>query len=121
MRATLAELEAGRLVGIFPEGGISPDGRLGPGLRGVAALLLKGDAAILPVALVGTQIALSKSARLPRPVRVRVRFGELIHPEQVAAELSPAAAREEVLRRVMAALAEGLPREQKPRGELSVV
>lgn len=51
------ELARGELVlGIYPEGTRSPDGRLYKGKTGVARLVLAGQAAVLPVGVVNSEI-----------------------------------------------------------------
>jgi len=62
-------------VTIFPEGSRSPDGRLRDGFAGVAALVRKSGAIVVPVAIHGTYEALPKGGRFLRPARMRVRFG----------------------------------------------
>ncbi len=47
---------SGSVLGIYPEGTRSPDGRLYKGKTGVARLVLSGEAAVLPVGLVGSEI-----------------------------------------------------------------
>ncbi|NNG18534.1 1-acyl-sn-glycerol-3-phosphate acyltransferase [Naumannella sp. ID2617S] len=48
-------LQAGEIVGIYPEGTRSPDGRLYKGKTGVARLVLGHRVRVLPVATVGTE------------------------------------------------------------------
>lgn len=81
---TAAELlEAGQLVGIYPEGTRSRDGYLHRGHAGVAHLAVMTGAPIIPVGIIGTQRVQPIGATLPRPFqgRVSVRFGEPIHPD----------------------------------------
>ena len=52
----LDTLEAGGVVGIFPEGTRSPDGRLYQGHTGVARLALESGAPVVPVGLSRTRI-----------------------------------------------------------------
>ena len=54
IEAALAALEAGEVVGIFPEGGVGAEG---PWLRGAARMALATGAPILPVRLLGTRRA----------------------------------------------------------------
>jgi 1-acyl-sn-glycerol-3-phosphate acyltransferase len=69
-------LRSGKLIGIFPEGTRSPDGRLFRGKTGVARLALDAQVPIVPVAIVGTYRALPYNRKLPRPGRITVRFGK---------------------------------------------
>jgi len=62
--AALPVLRAGHVLGIFPEGTRSPDGRLYRGRPGVAKLALDSDATIVPVGLVGSEHIQPVGARL---------------------------------------------------------
>lgn len=75
LRAGVRALRQGQLVGIFPEGTRSPDGRLYRGRTGVARLALEARVPVIPVGIVGTFEALPYNRRLPRPRRVELRFG----------------------------------------------
>jgi 1-acyl-sn-glycerol-3-phosphate acyltransferase len=75
--ATLPVLRAGDLVGIFPEGSRSPDGRLYRGRTGVAKLALDAGVPLIPVGIVGTDRVQPIGARLPRPGHpVEIRIGK---------------------------------------------
>jgi 1-acyl-sn-glycerol-3-phosphate acyltransferase len=75
--AALPVLREGKVLGIFPEGTRSPDGRLYRGRPGVAKLALDAGATIVPVGLFGTERVQPLGARLPRlGPKVEVRFGE---------------------------------------------
>lgn len=75
--AALPVLREGQVLGIFPEGTRSPDGRLYRGRPGVAKLALDAGATVVPVGLFGTEKVQPLGARLPRLGRsVEVRFGE---------------------------------------------
>jgi len=75
LRATLAALRAGGLVGLAPEGTRSRDGRLGRYDPGFAWLAAKTEAAVVPCAIHGAQRLMPKGARLPRRGPLWVRFG----------------------------------------------
>lgn len=55
LQAIFDVLDAGHVVGIFPEGTRSPDGRLYKGKTGMARMVLASGAPVLPVGLIGTQ------------------------------------------------------------------
>ncbi|HEY5845669.1 MAG TPA: lysophospholipid acyltransferase family protein [Microlunatus sp.] len=55
MDGVLAVLRHGELLGIFPEGTRSPDGRLYKGKTGVARLVLQADVPVVPVGFVDTE------------------------------------------------------------------
>jgi len=81
-------LQAGGLVGVFPEGGRAEDG--GEALRqaqgGAAFIALRADAPIVPVAFVGTQRAWPKGAKFPRLVRTYISIGKPVFPSTVLPE-----------------------------------
>ncbi len=66
MKAALAELEAGRVVIIYPEGTRSPDGSLQEFKRGVLLLVKRAKPTILPMGVEGTFDAWPRGRRLPR-------------------------------------------------------
>ena len=73
----LRVLSQGRLLGIYPEGTRSPDGRLYRGKTGVARLALASGAPVIPTALVGTNEFLPAGWVWPRlRIRPGVRFGK---------------------------------------------
>jgi 1-acyl-sn-glycerol-3-phosphate acyltransferase len=75
--AALPVLRAGHVLGIFPEGTRSPDGRLYRGRPGVAKLALDAPAPIIPIGLVGTDKIQPIGARIPRiAAGVEIRVGE---------------------------------------------
>ena len=76
IRTGVEALKEGKLVGIFPEGTRSPDGRLYRGKTGVARMALEGQVPVIPVAIVGTFEALPYDRKMPRPGRVELRFGK---------------------------------------------
>ena len=76
LRQALGALDAGRVVGIFPEGPFSVHGRLEPGLHGVAVLALRSGVPVVPAAIEGTYQALvGRRFYFPRRRPIRVRFG----------------------------------------------
>ena len=70
-------LREGKLLGIYPEGTRSPDGRLHRGKTGVARMALEAGVPVIPVAMVNTDKIQPTGRRLPklRP-RPGVRFGK---------------------------------------------
>ena len=72
----------GELFAIYPEGTRTPDGRLHKGRTGVARVALQSGAPVVPVGIVGTYEAAPKHRKVPRPGRVRIRFGSAIDLSQ---------------------------------------
>ncbi len=77
LRTGLRVLAEGRLLGIYPEGTRTPDGRLYRGKTGVARLALESGAPVIPCAMVGT-FEFMPSGKLRPRLRIRpgVRFGK---------------------------------------------
>ncbi|WP_432562820.1 lysophospholipid acyltransferase family protein [Kineococcus sp. SYSU DK003] len=69
-------LRGGELLGIYPEGTRSPDGRLYRGRTGVARIALATGAPVIPVAMIGTDDLLPTGRILPKVRRVGVVIGE---------------------------------------------
>jgi 1-acyl-sn-glycerol-3-phosphate acyltransferase len=69
--------EGNALLGIYPEGTRSPDGRLYRGKTGVARMALEAGVVVVPCAMVNTEIIQPPGRRLPRlRPRPGVRFGK---------------------------------------------
>ena len=70
-------LREGKLLGIYPEGTRSPDGRLYRGKTGVARMALEAGAVVIPCAMVNTEVIQPPGRLIPklRP-RPGVRFGK---------------------------------------------
>jgi 1-acyl-sn-glycerol-3-phosphate acyltransferase len=106
LRRALATLEAGRVVGIFPEGPFSVRGQLETGLPGVAVLALRSGVPVVPAAIQGTYEAMAgRRFYLPRRHPIRVRFGapRTFAPERGGGRRSARAA---VTDRIMADIAQ---------------
>jgi 1-acyl-sn-glycerol-3-phosphate acyltransferase len=69
-------LGEGKLLGIYPEGTRSPDGRLYKGKTGVARMALEADVPVIPVAVIGTNKLNPIGSRMWRPHHVHIRIGE---------------------------------------------
>ena len=81
IRTGIRILERGQLLGIYPEGTRSPDGRLFRGKTGIARMTLETGAPVVPVAMVYEPRTVRLPGKLGRLlsknlVRVTVRFGE---------------------------------------------
>ncbi|MFF3016223.1 lysophospholipid acyltransferase family protein [Streptomyces sp. NPDC057939] len=75
LREGLGVLEKGELLGIYPEGTRSHDGRLYKGKVGVAAMALGAGVPVVPCAMVGTFEIQPPGQKLPKVRRVTIRFG----------------------------------------------
>jgi 1-acyl-sn-glycerol-3-phosphate acyltransferase len=74
--AGMEVLRGGGLLGIYPEGTRSPDGRLYRGKVGVARLALEAGVPVIPVAMIGTDKVQPIGKRLPNIRRIGMIFGE---------------------------------------------
>ncbi|MFE0580164.1 lysophospholipid acyltransferase family protein [Streptomyces sp. NPDC058874] len=76
LREGLGVLARGELLGIYPEGTRSHDGRLYKGKVGVAAMALGAGVPVIPCAMVGTFEIQPPGQKIPNIRRVTIRFGE---------------------------------------------
>ncbi|MFE3096879.1 lysophospholipid acyltransferase family protein [Streptomyces sp. NPDC059248] len=76
IREGLGVLSKGELLGIYPEGTRSHDGRLYKGKVGVAVMALRAGVPVIPCAMVGTFEIQPPGQKLPKVKRVTVRFGK---------------------------------------------
>jgi 1-acyl-sn-glycerol-3-phosphate acyltransferase len=76
LAAATEVLQSGRVLGIYPEGTRSPDGRLYKGHTGAARLSMQCDAPVIPVAQVGTAQIQPIGSMWPKLFRrVEVKMG----------------------------------------------
>jgi 1-acyl-sn-glycerol-3-phosphate acyltransferase len=102
----LRVLEAGRVVGIFPEGPFSQEGRLVRGQPGAAMIALRAGVPIVPAAIEGTYEALrARRFYVPRRHPLSVRFGEPLHFGRPGHRPISRTEREEITRRIMSEIA----------------
>jgi len=113
LRRALQTLEAGEVLGMFPEGHRSEDAHLQVGEEGVGLIALRSRAPIAPIGITGTQTVLP-------PHSVRLRFGRIairVGRPFTLDDLYGSTDRNTVVeatRRVMAAIAALLPPEYQP-------
>jgi 1-acyl-sn-glycerol-3-phosphate acyltransferase len=71
----LRVLGEGKLLGIYPEGTRSPDGRLYRGKTGVARMALESQVPVIPVAMINTREVQPPGKIIPRLGRIGIRIG----------------------------------------------
>jgi 1-acyl-sn-glycerol-3-phosphate acyltransferase len=76
IRAGLRVLRRGDLLGIYPEGTRSPDGRLYRGKTGVARMALEAKVPVIPVAMIDTDKMQPPGRLIPKVMRPGMRFGK---------------------------------------------
>jgi 1-acyl-sn-glycerol-3-phosphate acyltransferase len=69
-------LDQGKVLGMYPEGTRSPDGRLYKGKTGLARLALQTGVPVIPVAMIGTNVVNPPGSNMLRFGRITVRFGK---------------------------------------------
>ncbi|GGD85730.1 1-acyl-sn-glycerol-3-phosphate acyltransferase [Microbacterium murale] len=72
----LQVLGRGDVLGIYPEGTRSPDGKLYRGRTGIARMALEARVPVIPVVMVDTDTAMPIGRTVPRIVRVGIVIGE---------------------------------------------
>jgi 1-acyl-sn-glycerol-3-phosphate acyltransferase len=75
LRAILDRLLAGNAVIVFPEGTRTPNGRLQSARAGIGLTVIKSDAPVIPVRVVGSFAAWGRHRLFPLPKPVQVHFG----------------------------------------------
>ena len=86
LKTALRLLREGRALLVFPEGTRGVEGRLGEGKPGVGMLAVMSGATVVPVHVSGSGRALPAGRVVPRPAKVRVRFGPPLHFKAAGAE-----------------------------------
>ncbi|MET8841619.1 lysophospholipid acyltransferase family protein [Streptomyces rubiginosohelvolus] len=76
IREGLGVLNKGELLGIYPEGTRSHDGRLYKGKVGVAVMAITAGVPVIPCAMLGTFEIQPPGQKLPKIKQVAIRFGE---------------------------------------------
>jgi 1-acyl-sn-glycerol-3-phosphate acyltransferase len=82
VRDALVRMHEGFLVGIFPEGTRSADGKPGEFKPGFAALARRSDLPIYPVGVAGANRVFGRGVWFVRPGRVCVVLGRPLMPEE---------------------------------------
>jgi 1-acyl-sn-glycerol-3-phosphate acyltransferase len=72
----LRVLARGEVLGIYPEGTRSPDGKMYRGRTGVARMILEAHVPVVPVAMVDTEKVMPIGSKMPKVRRIGVIFGE---------------------------------------------
>ena len=76
LRTAIKILSSGELLGIYPEGTRSPDGRLYRGKTGIARMALEAGVPVIPVAMINTDVVQPTGKKIPKLGRVGIRVGK---------------------------------------------
>lgn len=113
LRRAMQLLKEGRVLLMFPEGTRSPDGRLMELETGAAFVALSSGAQVVPVGVDGADRLLPRRWPIPRPAKLRVRFGPPVNLDDLRGSRPTREALEEATRRMAAAMRELLPPERQ--------
>ncbi|MGX9671632.1 lysophospholipid acyltransferase family protein [Mycobacterium sp. HM-7] len=69
-------LDQGKLLGMYPEGTRSPDGKLYKGKTGLARIALETGIPVIPVAMINTDVVNPPGSKMWHRARVEVKFGK---------------------------------------------
>jgi len=76
LNSGLQVLAEGKVLGIYPEGTRSPDGRMFRGRTGVARMILEAHVPVIPVAVVDTEKVMPLGSNFPKVHKVGVHVGK---------------------------------------------
>ena len=96
LRKAIAALKEGKVIGLFPEGTRSPDGKMRDAKGGIGFLIAKGDVPVVPLYISGTFEAFPKGAKKMKPSRIVAKLGKAITPEEIRAAMPSKGAYEAV-------------------------
>src|SRR5882724_971928 len=109
LEKAIEAMRGGQSFLIYPEGTRSPDGRLQEFKRGAVVMAIKAGVPIVPMVCAGAQKVMEKKSLVIRPGVITVEFLEPIDASAYTFEQ-----RDELNKRVRAAMAAALPDDQKP-------
>ena len=98
LRRVLELLTDEKVVGIFPEGTRTYDGKLNLAQPGIALMIQKTGVPVVPAAFMGAYEMLPRGAKKLRRASIKVIFGEPLHFDK-------SASREEIAAKIMEAIA----------------
>lgn len=72
-------LKQNRMIGIFPEGTRSPDGKLLKAFTGVAKIALPAKVPVIPIGMIGTYEIMSRHDKRPKLKKAKIKIGKPLH------------------------------------------
>jgi 1-acyl-sn-glycerol-3-phosphate acyltransferase len=102
-------LNDGLSFAVYPEGTRSRDGRLLPFKKGTFVMAIEAGVSVVPVSISGAQKLMRKGEWTLQPGEVTIRFGPAVDASRYTMDR-----RSELLARVEALVAAGLPEDQQP-------
>ncbi len=104
LRTGLQVLSDGELLGIYPEGTRSPDGRLYRGKTGVARMAIESGFPVIPVAMIDTNLAQPIGRKIPNRHQTGVKVGKPLTFHEYAGRQEDREALREVTDTIMMAI-----------------
>jgi len=86
LKMILDRLLKGGAIILFPEGTRTTDGRVQPARSGIGLTVIKSTAPVVPARVFGTYEAYGRQVKIPRPLRVMVKYGRPMNFEKLRAE-----------------------------------
>lgn len=86
LKAILDRLANGGAIILFPEGTRSRHGELNPARSGIGLAVIKSKAPVVPARVFGTYAAFGPNMNIPRPRKLKVKFGQPMFFEALRAE-----------------------------------
>ena len=87
LRHAIRELETGKGLGIFPEGGRTVNGESVEPMQGVGFLATRTGVPIVPTFIEGSNMALPIDAKFIRLKKIKVYFGRAVRAEDIKQQL----------------------------------
>ena len=84
LRKGIELLKAGEVLGLFPEGTRSHDGRLQEAKGGIGFMIAKAGVPIVPIYVQGTYVVFPRGAKRVKRGKVRVCYGKPISFDEIA-------------------------------------
>jgi 1-acyl-sn-glycerol-3-phosphate acyltransferase len=86
IRNSIKILEAGEIVGIFPEGTRATDGNIKEGQKGIGLISVLSKSPVIPVAISGSNMIIQKPHKRLYFPKVKIAYGEMIDTLEIIKE-----------------------------------
>ncbi len=118
LEEAIVRLKQGACITVFPEGTRSTNGRLMKGKAGIVLMAIHSGSAIMPTAIIGSDMAMTKGSKGIKPVAIKIIYSE---PYYIDYNGDPYNVPKDFLRRecyrVMQAIEDLLPEHMKTEPE----
>jgi len=83
LKTAIEAAKNGNPLLIFPEGTRYEESGIGKGKRGPVFIALSGKVPLLPAGIAGTDRALPKKTKIPKPIHIVIVFGKPFKPWEI--------------------------------------